>query len=56
MSSASWASSPARSRLGVLVKLMLSSSFRKSLLYGSLRGEEPPAEPKAPPPSPPQTC
>lgn len=40
MRSASWASSPARFRLGVLVTLMLRSSFRRSLLYWSLRGEE----------------
>lgn len=49
VSSASWASSPARSRVGVLVTLMLRRSFRVSLLYRSLRGEEPRTEPKAPP-------
>lgn len=52
MRSASWASSPARFRLGVLVTLMLRSSFRRSLLYWSLRGEEQAqTEPKAPPQS-----
>lgn len=48
--SASWASSPARFRLGVLVTLMLRSSFRRSLPYWSLRGkQQPETEPKAPP-------
>lgn len=49
MSSASWASSPARSLLGVLVTLMFRSSFRRSLLYWSLKREEPRTEPKAHP-------
>ena len=49
MSSASWASSPARSLLGALVTLMLRSSLLRSLLYWSLEREEPRTEPKAPP-------
>lgn len=58
MSSASWASSPARSLLGVLVTLMLRSSFRPSLLYCSLGvqwGGPPGVEPRAcPRPAPDQ--
>lgn len=37
VSSASWASSPARSWLGILVTLMLKNSFLVSLLYWSLK-------------------
>lgn len=49
VSCASWASSPARCLLRILVTLMLKSSFPKSLLYWSLRREELQTESRAPP-------